>query len=77
LMGRAAKPKARARCGFTVPQFRGSGDALKAKGLAGDRPHITDNAMAKAIAGAFRWRETLESGEYATIREIAAAEKIN
>ena len=36
-----------------------------------------DNAMVKAIARAFRWREMLESGEYATIAEIAAAEKIN
>jgi hypothetical protein len=36
-----------------------------------------DNAMVKAIARAFRWREMLESGEYATIREIAAAEKVN
>lgn len=36
-----------------------------------------DSAMLKAIARAFRWREMLESGEYATIREIAAAEKIN
>lgn len=38
--------------------------------------HI-DNAMVKAIARAFRWREMLEDGEYSTIREIAAAEKIN
>lgn len=38
--------------------------------------HI-DNAMVKAIARAFRWREMLESGEYATVREIAYAEKIN
>lgn len=36
-----------------------------------------DNAMVKAVARAFRWRDMLESGEYATIREIAAAEKIN
>lgn len=36
-----------------------------------------DNAMVKAIARAFRWRDMLESGEYATIREIARAEKIN
>jgi hypothetical protein len=36
-----------------------------------------DNAMVKAIARAFRWRDMLESGEYATIREIAHAEKIN
>jgi hypothetical protein len=36
-----------------------------------------DNAMVKAIARAFRWREMLESGDYQTIREIAVAEEIN
>ena len=36
-----------------------------------------DNAMVKAIARAFRWRDMLERGEYVTIREIASAEKIN
>jgi hypothetical protein len=43
---------------------------------ATDRRHI-DNAMIKAIARAFRWREMLENGTHATIAEIAAAEKIN
>jgi hypothetical protein len=38
--------------------------------------HI-DSAMVKAIARAFRWRKMLENGTYATIAEIAAAEKIN
>ena len=33
--------------------------------------------MVKAIARAHRWRRMLESGVYATIAEIAAAEKIN
>lgn len=36
-----------------------------------------DNVMVKAIARAFRWRETLENGTHATIAEIADAEKIN
>jgi hypothetical protein len=36
-----------------------------------------DNAMVKAIARAFRWREMLENGTHATIAEIAVAEKIN
>ena len=36
-----------------------------------------DNSMVKAVARAFRWREMLENGEYATIAEIAEAEKIN
>jgi hypothetical protein len=36
-----------------------------------------DNAMVKAVARAFRWREMLENGTHATIAEIAAGEKIN
>jgi hypothetical protein len=36
-----------------------------------------DNAMIKAVARAFRWREMLENGTHATIAESAAAEKIN
>ena len=36
-----------------------------------------DSAMIKAIARAFRWRDMLENGTYCTIREIAAAEKID
>jgi hypothetical protein len=36
-----------------------------------------DNAMLKALARAFRWRKLLESGEYASIAELATAEKIN
>ena len=36
-----------------------------------------DNAMVKAIARAFRWREMLENGTHSTIAEIAVAEKIN
>jgi hypothetical protein len=36
-----------------------------------------DNAMVRAVARAFRWRDMLENGTYATIAEIAAAEKIN
>src|SRR5262245_61275398 len=36
-----------------------------------------DSAMVKAIARAHRWRGMLEQGEYASITELAAAEKIN
>ena len=38
--------------------------------------HI-DNAMVKAIARAFRWRDSWRTAQHATIAEIAAAEKIN
>ena len=36
-----------------------------------------DNALVKAIARAHRWRRLIESGEYASVTELAAAEKIN
>jgi hypothetical protein len=49
------------------------GNAVPTKSL---ERHI-DNALVKAIARAFRWRNMLENGEHATIREIAEAEKIN
>ena len=36
-----------------------------------------DNTMIKALARAFRWRRMLETGHFGTIKEMAAAEKIN
>nr|WP_221244447.1 hypothetical protein [Neoroseomonas alkaliterrae] len=36
-----------------------------------------DVTLIKAVARAFRWRRMLESGRFATINELAAAEKIN
>src|SRR5690348_5558537 len=36
-----------------------------------------DPAMVKALARAFRWKRMLNSGRYASISEIAAAEKID
>lgn len=36
-----------------------------------------DITLIKAVARAFRWRRMLESGRFATISELAAAEKIN
>ena len=40
------------------------------------RPGI-DNAMVKALARAFRWREMLESSKCTTVKDIADTEKIN
>ena len=36
----------------------------------------TDDALVKALARAFRWKRMLESGEFATIAELAAREGI-
>src|SRR5215831_4972728 len=39
-------------------------------------PHV-DSTLVKAIARAYRWQKMLETGRFATIKEIATAEKIN
>ena len=36
----------------------------------------TDSTLVKALARAFRWKRLLESGEYATISELAEREGI-
>lgn len=36
-----------------------------------------DTALLKALARGFRWRKLLETGDFATIEEIAEAENIN
>ena len=36
-----------------------------------------DNALVKAVVRAHRWRSMLESNSFATVRELAKAEKIN
>ena len=40
-------------------------------------PAWVDITLVKALARAFRWRKLLETGRYATIDELARAEKIN
>jgi hypothetical protein len=36
-----------------------------------------DSALLKALARGFRWRKLLETGDFATIEEVAASENIN
>jgi hypothetical protein len=40
-------------------------------------PPRVDNTLVKAIVRAHRWREMLESGDYATVRDLAKVEAIN
>ena len=68
------------RVPMTIKQRGGRKLVLAPDGVEVTAAPITrhvDNAMVKAIARAFRWREMLESGTYGTIAEIANAEKIN
>lgn len=49
-------------------------DGSVAPSTARARP---DSALLKALARGFRWRKLLETGDFTTIEEIAAGEKIN
>jgi len=40
------------------------------------QPRRPDNTLVKALARAFRWKRMLESGEFATIAELAEREGI-
>jgi hypothetical protein len=40
-------------------------------------PPRIDNTIVKALIRAHRWRTMLESGQFASVRELAKAEKIN
>jgi len=40
------------------------------------QPQRTDSTLVKALARAFRWKQMLESGEFATIAELAKREGI-
>ena len=40
------------------------------------QPRQTDSTLVKALARAFRWKRMLESGEFATIAELAEREGI-
>jgi hypothetical protein len=61
--------------------------ALRVKPRSGRKAMVTPGVLAlerrqditliKAVARAFRWRRMLETGRFATIKELAAAEKIN
>ena len=42
----------------------------------GTQPRRIDNTLVKALARAFRWKRMLESGEFATIAELAEREGI-
>jgi hypothetical protein len=52
------------------------------KTIVSDIPHKSpktrfDNSIAKALSRAYRWKQKLEDGTYATVDELAKAERIN
>ncbi|MEI6159587.1 MAG: hypothetical protein WCP77_07125 [Roseococcus sp.] len=66
------------RVALAVRKQRGGRKLVLTPGGTGNRgSSAADTTLVKALARAFRWRRMLESGRFATINELAAAEKIN
>lgn len=66
------------RMPFTIKKRGGRKLVIAPDGTPQNPPRARiDNTMIKAIARAYRWKRMLESGEFASVMELAAAEKIN
>ena len=59
---------------FRVVKRGGRKEMQLPEGVA--QPRRTDSSLVKALARAFRWKQMLESGEFATIAELAEREGI-
>ena len=59
---------------FSVVKRGGRKEMQLPHGVRPDRR--TDNTLVKALARAFRWKRLLESGEFATVSELAEREGI-
>ncbi|QRI64490.1 hypothetical protein JQ506_05680 [Shinella sp. PSBB067] len=59
---------------FRVAKRGGRKEMQLPEGTA--QPRQADNTLVKALARAFRWKRMLESGEFATITELAEREGI-
>jgi hypothetical protein len=66
------------RIPFAIRRHGGRKRIVSPDGTPGapPRPRI-DNTLVKALARAHRWKRLLEEGKYASLAELAKAEKIN
>jgi hypothetical protein len=63
---------------FAIRKRGGRKLVITPDGGIGPAPRArVDSALLKALARGFRWRRLLETGDFATIEEIADAENIN
>jgi hypothetical protein len=77
--GAAASGTLTVRVPLTLGKRGGSKVILTPSGgsaWAPPQPRV-DNTLIKAIARAHRWKQMMESGTYASVTEVATAEKIN
>jgi hypothetical protein len=56
---------------------RGGRKVIRIEGSSTPQPGCVSEPIAKALARAHRWRSRIEAGEYASITELAKAEKVN
>ena len=56
---------------------RGNSKRIFSAAVGTASPARFESALIKAIARAHRWRRKIESGEFASITELANAEKVN
>jgi hypothetical protein len=77
--GSAASATFTVRVPLTLSRRGGRKVILTPSGGSAWAPRQTrvDNSLIKAIARAHRWKQMMESGTYASVTELAAAEKIN
>ena len=64
------------RVPLTIRRRPGRKTVVMPVGAQGLVPTRADPALLKALARAFRWQKLLDEGRYASISEMAAAEKI-
>jgi hypothetical protein len=57
--------------------LRGGRKTIISEFLAPTPRPKTDEALLKALARAHRWRRQIEAGEYASITDLAKAERVN
>lgn len=60
---------------FRIVKRGGRKEMLLPRDASSQRPRM-DSALVKALARAFRWQRMLESGEFATIGDLAVSENI-
>lgn len=66
--------------GAVTNRLRHQGGRKQIVTPAGATPWVStrvDSTLVKAIVRAYRWRDMLETGNYATVRDLAEAENIN
>ena len=64
------------RVPLVIRRRGGARKTLHTPGVLAAPPRV-DITLVKALARAFRWRRMLEIGRFATVKDLAAAEKIN